>query len=150
TRALSSSTRPRTASEVFPRLFIADAHTARTPTILSTLGITHVLSILEAHVLFPPALALQTLHVHLADTPAADLLSQLPRTTAFIAAALQDTRARVLVHCWRGVSRSAGVVAGFLVATAGMTAEAAVALLKGKRSVVEPNSGFMRQLRQYE
>jgi len=57
----------------------------------------------------------------------------------------------VLVHCRHGQSRSATVVAAYLIANkicGGV--EEAMDFLKEKRPRVNPNDGFMEQLRKYE
>jgi len=55
-----------------------------------------------------------------------------------------------VVHCYAGISRSPTVVISFLMKEHGMSLEEAFALCKQKRSIVDPNPGFMRQLRNYE
>ena len=92
---------------------------------------------------------LQCLYVPLKDMPFSDLLSHLPQTTAFIANALLDPRSRVLVHCVQGVSRSASVVAAYLIATEGTGALQAIARIKSRRPSAEPNWGFVQQLTTY-
>jgi Dual specificity phosphatase, catalytic domain len=53
------------------------------------------------------------------------------------------------VHCLMGISRSATVVCGYLVATMKMTPDEALAAVKAKRGIVCPNMGFRRQLEEY-
>jgi protein-tyrosine phosphatase len=52
----------------------------------------------------------------------------------------------VLVHCNKGVSRSASFVIGYLMKTGGLRLDAALELLKSKRSIVQPNDSFMTQV----
>ena len=56
----------------------------------------------------------------------------------------------VFVHCAQGVSRSAAVVAGFLIKTHGLSLDAAIRLMREKRPQVKPNDAFMRHLAAYE
>ena len=56
----------------------------------------------------------------------------------------------VLVHCLRGVSRSASFVMGHLMLDREMTADEALAHVATYRSVVQPNEAFLGQLRQYD
>ena len=56
----------------------------------------------------------------------------------------------MLVHCQAGVSRSASVVVAHLMASLGLSYEMAFAMVKGARSVVMPNVGFVRQLKFWE
>jgi len=140
----------RQASEIVPRLYISDVFTARKLESLRELSITHIVTVMDHIVLFPIELEVKTLHVRVDDLPSSDLLSKLHKTTDFITDALKDENARVLVHCWQGVSRSASVAAAYLIARENMTTDAAVELLKSKRRIVQPNIGFLRQLKQYE
>jgi predicted protein tyrosine phosphatase len=140
------------ASEIIPRLYIADINAAENPAVLRALGITHVLSAMRGTVALPPSSSwplARTMQVQLEDNPFAELAAHLPATTAFVHEALRDPSARVLVHCVQGVSRSASVVCAFLVAQYGWTPAQAVQYVKSKRSIAEPNFGFVGQLQEY-
>lgn len=50
------------------------------------------------------------------------------------------------VHCRRGVSRSAAVVAAYLVASERMRLVDAMSLLRARHARAMPNNGFMRSL----
>jgi hypothetical protein len=52
----------------------------------------------------------------------------------------------VLVHCVRGVSRSAAVVTAYLICKLKMSYEKAEKQLRSKRPQASPNTGFMLQL----
>ncbi|XP_054161201.1 dual specificity protein phosphatase 12-like [Oppia nitens] len=83
------------------------------------------------------------------DTEWADLLTYFEDTRRKIA----NTIARgdnVLVHCRAGVSRGPTVVTAYLMATNGWTYERAYQLVKSRRSSVNPNPGFVNQLKLYE
>lgn len=83
-----------------------------------------------------------------ADTPNSDLLSHLEVTTRFLREGV--AYGAVLVHCYHGVSRSAAVVAAYLMKTRkndpDFDARKAVDLIRARRPSVQPNEGFMRQL----
>ena len=87
--------------------------------------------------------------IPLLDTPFSELAGHLPRTTAFIAAALARDDACVLVHCAQGISRSASVVAAYLIAAYACSPEQAVKWVQGKRLCAQPNPGFVAQLGEY-
>jgi hypothetical protein len=72
-----------------------------------------------------------------------------PRCFAFIDAALARGGG-VLVHCAGGVSRSAAVVLGYLMARRGLTLDQSLAELRRARPWVNPNPGFVAQLREFE
>jgi len=82
------------------------------------------------------------------DSTTSDLLPFAEEIVQFISNGLHH--GSVLVHCQRGVSRSATSVIMFLMRKANMTMEQSLQLCKRRRPVVDPNSAFMDQLRAYE
>ncbi|KII87502.1 hypothetical protein PLICRDRAFT_55458 [Plicaturopsis crispa FD-325 SS-3] len=138
----------RCASLIVPRLYLSDLFTARNEEQLATLGITHVVSVLEYKPTFPASIHM--LHVPIADRSDVDILSHLDKTTRFIVEALADPASKVLVHCFQGISRSATVVCAYLVASTDMLAPETIAFCQAKRGIVCPNLGFRHQLDAYE
>ncbi|GJE96901.1 dual specificity protein phosphatase family protein [Phanerochaete sordida] len=137
-------------TEIVPRVFLADLAAAEDANVLARLGITHVLSAMRGSVALPPsAPPLVCLQLPLQDSPFAELAEHLPRAAAFVADALADPRARVLVHCVQGVSRSASVVCAFLMHAYGWTPAQALQFVKSKRPSADPNAGFVAQLGEY-
>jgi len=138
------------ASEVLPRLYLTDLFTARDEGQLTSLGITHVVSVIDRAPNLPQTPPLQTLHISLSDSSDQDILAHLPVTTSFIRNAFAESPdSRVMVHCLMGISRSATVVCAYLVATMGMTPDEAIDAVRAKRMIVCPNLGFRRQLEVY-
>ncbi|KAJ3026393.1 UNVERIFIED_CONTAM: hypothetical protein HDU68_005722 [Siphonaria sp. JEL0065] len=66
-----------------------------------------------------------------------------------ITAAL-DLNLRVLIHCQMGASRSVSVILWYLITRKQMRLEEALAFVKEKRKQAQPNSGFMKQLRELD
>ena len=57
------------------------------------------------------------------------------------------TRPGILVHCQAGASRSASILAAYLIATYGIEAQSAIDYLESRRpQCVNPNPGFRKQL----
>jgi Dual specificity phosphatase, catalytic domain len=159
TRAPPSSTMTPTSShpfpsfndlptEIIPRLYLGDLYHAESKDVLERLGITHILSAMGGIVRIPD-LQIRHYQIPLLDAPFSELASYLPSSTAFLREALKDVNARVLVHCFRGVSRSASVVAALLIAEYGWSTMQAVQYIKSKRPKAEPNFGFVSQLKEY-
>ncbi|KAK7438424.1 hypothetical protein VKT23_018037 [Stygiomarasmius scandens] len=155
------------ASQILPQLFLSDYSTALDTKELSRLGITHVVSVVGFEPGIPDSIpvpgldsqdakrtTLKKLHIRLEDAPEANLLRHLEETTTWIRQAVEENNEnRVLVHCLQGVSRSPTVVCAYLIATTpgpkAMRAFEALELVRSKRSVVQPNSGFRKQLEQF-
>ena len=86
------------ASEVLPRLYLTDLFTARDEAQLTSLGITHIVSVIEHPPNLPQTHSLQTLHIPLSDSSDQDILAHLPATTSFIRNALAESPdSRVIV-----------------------------------------------------
>ena len=56
-------------------------------------------------------------------------------------------RTNVLVHCMAGISRSVTIVAAYIVRKFKKTSEEALGQIRRKRSIINPNEGFIRQLK---
>ncbi|CAD8114761.1 unnamed protein product [Paramecium sonneborni] len=56
----------------------------------------------------------------------------------------------VLVHCYAGISRSSSLIIAYLIKYAGFSLKEAITKLKSQRPQVDPNDGFMEQLKQFE
>ncbi|TFL02049.1 hypothetical protein BDV98DRAFT_566586 [Pterulicium gracile] len=148
------------------KLYIANLRAATTPSLLASLGITHVLSVCPDHPLtrananatslgecststiHDSKPEIQHLAISVQDSEYAEILPFLPRACTFIHEALsaKGARNRVLVHCVMGVSRSATVIAAYLMKTRRISHLAAISLIRQRRPVVHPNYGFRRQL----
>lgn len=78
----------------------------------------------------------------------ADILRFLDPAADFIAERLQT--GACFVHCMGGFSRSPTVVLAYLIKHGGLNLTDAIALVKRGRPKIEPNEGFIQQLRTFE
>jgi len=83
------------------------------------------------------------------DTPTQLVTPLLKRGVEFIAEGLERGE-RVVVHCGRGISRSATVVIAALMHRQGLSYMAAFGLVAAKRACIYPNVGFQLQLCLFE
>ena len=81
--------------------------------------------------------------------PEEDLLSHFEESNAFIADCLAKEGA-VLIHCYRGRSRSATVMVAFLMQKHGYSAERALAKVRNRREIIQPHDSFLAQLKLFE
>ena len=89
--------------------------------------------------------ASRTLVVPLPDDDLADLLGVVPEATTFIETALASASSSVVaVHCHAGESRSAAVVAAYLMRFEQLEIEQAMASVEARGGA--PNEGFQAQL----
>ncbi|KAF9463804.1 protein-tyrosine phosphatase-like protein [Collybia nuda] len=130
---------------IIPGLYLGNAFSGLSESRLKKHGITHILSV--ASVYYVPEGLLERKSVEFDDNADVDLMVHFTKTNAYISNALE--KGGVLVHCLRGVSRSATVVAAYLMATRRLSYQEAVDFIKSRRPMVNPNPGFIRQLELY-
>lgn len=81
------------------------------------------------------------------DTDARREQEKVDRPTSFKNKEEKTTKGgRVLVHCTQGISRSATIVAAYLMWRKRETAARILTLIKNKRPKINPNEGFLDQL----
>jgi dual specificity phosphatase 12 len=106
--------------------------TLRRPAIPQDLGIKHKFILLE-------------------DDASANLLGVLDEACTFLDDALKPAeegkvKAKVLVHCLQGISRSGAVVVAYTMKRLNFTYGEALDAVRQARAIVMPNSGFEEQL----
>lgn len=121
---------------------------------LDEVGITHVVSCLSEEDRAKVAFLQDTFHtlfIPRRDGMNEDLASCFPAFFDFVRAANeQHARAKILVHCEAGVSRSATLVTALLMHRSRMRFIDAFHQVRGKRAEVLVNIGFASQLQRLE
>ena len=84
--------------------------------------------------------------IRLRDSVNDDLLKILAEACDFIQTSLGNNDGGVLVHCQKGISRSVGVVIGFVMEEMRLDYDTALRYVRSNRSKAQPNSGFQKQL----
>ncbi|KAJ7591614.1 protein-tyrosine phosphatase-like protein [Mycena floridula] len=138
-------------SAVIPhRLFLGNITAARSSRSLSEHRITHILSVCADDI---PAQGsnsrIHHMRIDVPDLDHADLLIHLPSAVRFIDQALKN-HGVVLVHCVQGISRSAAVMAAYVMWAQRMNATQALDFVRSVRDTVWPNAGFQEQLVLFE
>lgn len=132
------------------RLFLGNIIAARSPRSLSERRISHIVSVCEDPIpADSPSSGIRHIRIPVKDVDYADLLIHLPRACAFIHQALKDGGI-VLVHCEQGLSRSATVVAAYLMFSRRISSTDALEIIRRAREQVWPNPGFHQQLVLFE
>eukprot|EP00811_Abedinium_folium_P001850 NODE_11695_length_1270_cov_7.422572.p1 GENE.NODE_11695_length_1270_cov_7.422572~~NODE_11695_length_1270_cov_7.422572.p1 ORF type:complete len:307 (+),score=95.26 NODE_11695_length_1270_cov_7.422572:64-921(+) len=135
------------AQEVVPGVFLGGCKAADNSQEHVRLGITHVINATRH---LRTETDVEVLQLSLRDGDGEqDIASHFPKCITFIDAAIKQGGA-VLVHCVRGVSRSATIVAAYVMHRARLSCDEALALVKHARPRAQPRPGFVRQLRTYE
>jgi dual specificity phosphatase 12 len=129
--------------EIVPGLWIGDLPSALDTKTLKENGIFSILSAMRGRVTINETF---TRHqILLDDTADEDILIHLLPSITFIQAELDKGRG-VLVHCQAGMSRSATIVAAYLMYTQNIGVEQALEIIRKIRPDTQPNDGFLTQL----
>lgn len=83
--------------------------------------------------------------INVGDVPETNLYPSFKPTYDFISAHLKKGK-QVLVHCAMGISRSATLVGSALILRFKISPEQALEIIRKKRPIIGPNSGFRKQL----
>lgn len=135
------------ANSIVNGLYLGSLESSYDYSTLKEKKITHIISVLAGYV--PPYpddfnyFVINTL-----DTEQSNLSEVFDDCSNFIADAFNEG-GNVLVHCAYGRSRSATIVASFLINCYGMDVDKTISLLKSKRDIVEPNPHYVKQLKAY-
>ncbi|XP_068232676.1 dual specificity protein phosphatase 3-like [Palaemon carinicauda] len=138
---------------VYPKLYLGDCDAAMNEAYLLRNGITHILNAADntagpARVKTGPEFykspTITYLGLDLLDLPFVNITVHFEKAVDFIDEAI-NSGGTVLVHCRQGRSRSATIVAAFLMLKRNMTAAKALTLLRESREI-RPNNGFLQHL----
>jgi predicted protein tyrosine phosphatase len=111
-------------------------------------GITHILTAIIGVGKKYSKEKFSTLNIEARDVYWEKLCEHFDEAVDFIKEC-EDQNGKVFVHCMCGVSRSATLVAAYLIREKGMTADDAINHLHAYREKVNPNQGFRDQLKEY-
>ena len=138
-------------AEVAPGLFLGDRKDAKDRAALRRLNIQSIVNCTPPKSEDPGAgcpsffeRELRYLRVPIYDSPAEDAAEHFDAVLDFISSRLHH--GGVLVHCNRGVSRSATFVVAHLMKARALDPAAALELVRAVRPQAEPNAAFLKQL----
>ncbi|CAE8597661.1 unnamed protein product [Polarella glacialis] len=142
------ASRDAEAHEIADGIFLGSVKAATDSKALERWKITHILVVdPTSSILWPSRFSYK--RVKLDDVPTANLLEVLPEALSFLGEA-QLRRGPVLIHCTRGISRSASVVIAFLMLFKRLSYKEAKSRVEAKRVMIYPNIGFQVQLQHLE
>uniref|UniRef100_UPI0037E812E5 serine/threonine/tyrosine-interacting-like protein 2 n=1 Tax=Semicossyphus pulcher TaxID=241346 RepID=UPI0037E812E5 len=138
--------------EVWPNIFIAEKSVAVNKARMKRMGITHILNTAHGTGVytgesFYAGMNIQYMGIEVDDFPDADISAHFRPTAEFLDEALLTHKGKVLVVSMMGVSRSAVLVASYLMIFQHMTIMEALTSMRKKRAI-NPNEGFLKQLRE--
>nr|XP_040033052.1 serine/threonine/tyrosine-interacting-like protein 2 [Gasterosteus aculeatus aculeatus] len=137
--------------EVWPNVFIGEKSVAVNKARLKRMGVTHILNAAHGTGVytgesFYAGMGLRYMGIEVDDFPDSDMAPHFRPTAEFLDDALLTHRGKVLVVSMMGVSRSAVLVASYLMIFQHMSIMEALTSMRKKRAI-HPNEGFLKQLR---
>jgi protein-tyrosine phosphatase len=130
-------------NQITDKVYLGGLRTAKRQDALKAAGIVDVLRLCKEKKEFPE---ITYQEIRMPDLPDFDLMTVLPDCIRAINKSAFHGRP-ILVHCMGGYSRSPSIIIAYLI-WKGMSFEDALALVKSKRSLINPNDGFLQQLRE--
>ena len=131
--------------QITEKLFLGNEDTARDKAILNKLNISNILICAEGcEPFFKDEYKYKILYID--DAIDENILSWLQEAFEFI----DSSEKNIYIHCVMGISRSPSIVIAYLMYKNKMSYEEAYDLVKNKRNVINPNSGFQEQLKKFE
>ncbi|KAH3764342.1 Leucine-rich repeat protein SHOC-2 [Pelomyxa schiedti] len=136
------------ADQILPNLWLGSLFSSDEKNFLLRKNVTHVIMVLPVeNVPYPKLFNYLVLPVD--DQEETNLLDHFSVCHKFIDEAL-DASKGALVHCAAGVSRSATIVISYVMYKKNIGLEEALCFVAALRPVVQPNLGFINQLKQFE
>jgi protein-tyrosine phosphatase len=133
------------------RVFLGNEDNARDLALLQSYAITHVISLTQS-VYYPEKFTYYPINID--DSPIANIYQYFEPCVEFINEALyardSNSGMNVLVHCAAGVSRSASIVIAYIMSQQRVDYETALKQVRADRHFINPNEGFVLQLRQWQ
>lgn len=121
-------------------LWIGNIETAFDEQFIKNAGINCIINLSQVKIKHPGDI--HVLNIDINDHPDSNIDFYFDLTYDLI-----DKYESVLVHCFAGVSRSSTIVLNYIMIKHGLTFEDAYRYLKKHRSIVRPNSGFIKKLK---
>lgn len=129
-------------SQITPHMYLTNYKNSMDYTALSLLGIKQILTV--GNEMIHRTEELKTMYIPIDDCVKVNIMKHFNDAHEFIK---QD---KTVVHCYAGISRSPTIVISFLMKHHNMSLQEAYDLCKIKRPIIDPNNGFLRQLKRYE
>ena len=134
--------------ELINNLYIGSVGAAMNYKILKEKGITHIIcAAMNIKQYFPDKFKYLT--VNLLDSENENIKKYFDQTGKFIDQAFKN-KGKVLVHCHAGISRSSSICLAYIIKYRKISLDKALEIVKKKRDKINPNPGFMQQLREYQ
>eukprot|EP00668_Euglena_longa_P009562 GGOE01011558.1.p1 GENE.GGOE01011558.1~~GGOE01011558.1.p1 ORF type:complete len:304 (+),score=95.76 GGOE01011558.1:39-950(+) len=138
---------PESPSVISPRLLLGCENDAVNTELLRRFEVTHILNVSD-EVREVKSSSIRFKRICIQDRPHEPLHTTFQEASRFISEGL--AKGVVLVHCHAGVSRSSTIIIAHLMLSGRLSLREAYTRVKQARPIIEPNTGFLNQLRHLE
>ncbi|KAL4477656.1 hypothetical protein ABPG74_002806 [Tetrahymena malaccensis] len=135
-------------ANIIDNVYLSDYNTAQDIQVLTLCKITHIINCSPQNCINNFENKIQYLNVEILDEWEANLIENLDAIFKFIQKS-QRQNGRILIHCYRGISRSPSVVIAYIIKNLNINENQALKYCKSRYQQAEPNASFMIQLQQY-
>ena len=132
-------------NQITEKIFLGNEDSAYDKKFLLDNNISNILICAEGCEIFFPDLFKYKI-LYLDDSPDEDLLIWLYEAFKFI----DSSEKNIYIHCVMGISRSASIVISYLMFKNKWNYLKSFEFVKKKRNQIDPNSGFVEQLKKFE
>lgn len=145
---------------IIPHLYLTNWKSSNDPNIMERYKIKGVVTLEmmdkpQQTIMYYKQHNIQNLHIRINDTPQEEISKYFDVTYKFINDLINKNE-NVLVHCRAGVSRSTSIIINYLLqkkyenffleSTPKQTVDDIIMFVRSKRSIINPNQGFVNQL----
>jgi protein-tyrosine phosphatase len=135
------------ATQIVPNLWVGDRRSPCNEESLKANNIDMIVSAVYGATAYHP-FEFKYEKADLRDVASENILSEIDRLLPEIRQQVKSNHG-VLIHCMEGKSRSVTIAAAYLIKYHHMSDKEALKYMKEKRSCVNPNQGYLDQLRSY-
>jgi protein-tyrosine phosphatase len=147
-------------SQITPRIFIGDVYAAvgnyltQEQDLLDTLNINTVISVLseeeyDRFMVGPLDFPSREWHRFILEDDENEPIIATVHSVHRIITKSTSKNKNVLIHCAAGISRSPAILIGHLMLEKNISYKEAAAAVRGRRPIIQPNQGFVRQLKDF-
>jgi protein-tyrosine phosphatase len=135
-------------SQIFSWLFLGNFENASNKNELLTLKIDYILNCAEeCNNYFEEEF--KYCHLNIKDEKNYEISNEIEKGIKFIKECLKNNK-NILIHCKYGISRNTTCAIAFMIKEMNYSALNALEFIRKKRKIAMPNSGFLKQLINYE
>ena len=132
-------------NKITEKIYLGDIEGATDYIYFNNEQIHNVLSIVNEPPEYPPEMKIRQKNLKIEDRLSNNIIQYFPECIDFI-----ENSDKIYIHCLFGISRSSTIVIAYLMWKAHSSLQEAYNFVKKRRSIIQPNKGFIFQLKKFE